>query len=83
VSTRAAQPAEEGVAVDVVREDHLAVDLDDRQQLPVAALELVVAADVDRLELELRLAAQLVELGQGPLAEVAAGGVEDADEGYG
>jgi hypothetical protein len=65
--------------VDVVGEDALAVDLDHRQPLAVAPLELGVAADVDRLELEPQLLLQRLQLPERPLAEVAARGVEDDD----
>jgi hypothetical protein len=62
---------------DVEDGDAPPLELDDRDQLAVAALELGVAADVDRAELEAELAAQLLERAQGLLAEVAALGVED------
>ena len=65
--------------MDVVGEDALAVDLDDRQPFTVAALELGVAADVHRLELEAQLLLQRRQLPERPLAEVAARGVEDDD----
>ena len=52
---REPRAAAERVGVDEVRERPLAVDLDDREQLPVARLELGVAADVDDLQLEVLL----------------------------
>jgi hypothetical protein len=65
--------------LDEVDEGSLAVDLEHRQPLPVAGLELRVAADVDLRELD-SLGA---ERGPRTLAEVAAGrGVED-ELGYG
>ena len=49
----------ERVGVHVVREDALAVDLDDGQPLAVTRLERGLAGDVDLLELEGLLAAEL------------------------
>jgi hypothetical protein len=66
------EPPAKGFDVDEVREDLLAVDLDDGNQLAVAALELRVAGDVDLLELESELVAQGVERLAGALAQVAA-----------
>jgi hypothetical protein len=57
---------------DVEDGDAPALELDDRDQLAVAPLELGVAADVDRAELEAELAAELLERAQRLLAEVAA-----------
>lgn len=54
-----------------VREGALSVDLDDREQLPVAGLELGVAADVDLGQLELELLPELPQRLAGALAEVA------------
>ena len=65
--------------MDVVREDLLAVDLDDRDQLAVARLELGVAVDRDLVELEFELLAERAHLLERPLAEVAAPGVVDRD----
>jgi hypothetical protein len=73
-------PAER-VRVDVVGEDPLAVHLDDRQPLAVAGLELGVARDVDRLEREAELGAQLLELLTGAVAEVAPCCVVERDYG--
>jgi hypothetical protein len=58
-----------------------AVDLDHRQELPVALLELVVAGDVYLAELELDVAPQRVENRPRALAEVAAGRVVEDDFG--
>ncbi len=52
------KPAAEGLLVDVVGKDPLASDLDDRNQLTVARLELAVAVDRHLLELEPELVAQ-------------------------
>ena len=58
--------------VDVVDEGALAVDLDDRQPLAVARLELGVAGDVDFLELERAVVPRRRDDRARPLAEVAA-----------
>jgi hypothetical protein len=65
--------------VDVVGEDLLALDLDDRDQLPVARLELGVAVDRDLLERELELGVQRANLRECPLAKVAPRAVVDDD----
>src|SRR6476646_9239506 len=57
--------------VEVVDEGPLAVDLDHRQPLAVALLELGHAADVHLFEVELVLPAHLCERPAGALAEVA------------
>ena len=67
----------------VVREDPLAVDLDHGQPLAVARLELRIAGDVDFLELEGLLPAQLGELRSRALAEMAVGSVVEGDPDYG
>ena len=67
--------------MDVVREHPLAVDLDHREPLPVAGLELRVAGDVDLLEREAELGAELLELRARPVAEMAALRVEERDYG--
>ncbi len=67
--------------MDVVGEDPLAVDLDDRQPLPVPGLELRIARDVDLLEREAELGAELLELLARPVAEVAALRVVERDYG--
>ena len=64
--------------MDVVGEDALAVELDDREPLAVLGLELRVSRDVDLDELERSLGPRLLEDGAGPFAEVATRrGVED------
>ena len=65
--------------MDVVGEGALALDLDHRQPLAVASLELGIAADVDLLELERMARTHFVEHGSRPLAEVAAGRGEEGD----
>ena len=67
----------------VVREDPLAVDLDHRQPLAVARLQLRLTGDVDLLELEALLAAQLGQLRPRALAEMAVGSVVEGDPDYG
>jgi hypothetical protein len=64
-------------------EGALAVDLHDRQPFAVARLQLGVTADVDLLELERNLAADLRDDRARTLAEVAALRVEDRDPLYG
>jgi hypothetical protein len=77
------QMAQQRFAMDVVREDPLAVELDDRQPFAVARLKLRIAADVDLDELERARRAHLAENGARPLAEVAAGGGVERDPRYG
>jgi hypothetical protein len=67
----------------VVDESPLTVDLDDRQPLAVAGLELRIAADVDLFELELVLLPKRCERVQRALAEVTAFGVIQDDFRYG
>ena len=55
------EPAPQRVARHVVDECALAVDLDHRQPLAVALLQLRVAADVDLEQLEVVLAPKLCE----------------------
>jgi hypothetical protein len=66
-----------------VREGTLAVDLDDRQPLSVASLQLRVAGDVDLLELERLLGTHRSEHALRSRAEVAPGRVVEDDAGYG
>ena len=75
----AGQPTPKGRLVHEVHERPLAVDLDHRQPLAVARLELGVAGDVDLGELELRVRAHGDERLPRPLAEVAAGRVVEDD----
>ena len=68
------------VGIDVVDERALPADLDHRQPLPVARLQLRVAADVDRLVGD----AYLVQGRPRALAEVAARRVVEPNvDGYG
>ena len=69
--------------MDVVGEDALAVDLDHRQPLAVARLQLGVAADVDLVELEWDPRPHFLEHRPRPLAEVAAGRGVERDPRYG
>jgi hypothetical protein len=63
----------------------LAADLDDRDSLPVPALEPGVTGDVDLLELERDVATDALDDAPGALAEVAPLGRVEANEreGYG
>jgi hypothetical protein len=65
--------------IDEVDEGPLAVELDDRQPLPIPGLELRVAADVDLVE---RLAGRCQDVSS-LLAERAAGSVIEDDPRYG
>jgi hypothetical protein len=69
--------------LDEVGERALAVDLDDRKPLPVAGLEVRVAADVDLLELEAELVPGGLDDTPRGRTEVAPLGVEEDDAGYG
>ncbi len=60
------------VGLDEVDESLLPVDLDDRDQLPVARLQLGIAVDRDLLEVEAELVAKLDDRGPRPVAEVTA-----------
>jgi hypothetical protein len=71
----------EGVELNVVCEAPFAVDLDDRQPLPVYRLEARIAGDVDLAQLEAELIPQRPHLVESALAEVAAFGVVDDDLG--
>jgi hypothetical protein len=75
------EPAAQSVGVDVVGEDSLAVELDDREPFAVAGLELGVAGDIDFLEREAELGAKLLELRPRPVAEMAALRVVQRDYG--
>jgi hypothetical protein len=76
--------ATQAVGVHVVDERPLAVDLDDRQPLPIPSLEFRIPADVDFLELEPELLAHASNRRERALAQVAALGVVDDDfRGYG
>ena len=73
----------QGVRRDEVDERLHVVDLDHRNQLAVARLELRIAVDRDLLEVEPELVTQRDDGLASPLAEVAAGGPVQPDEGYG
>jgi hypothetical protein len=75
------EPAAQNVGLDVVGEDPLAVELDDREPFAVAGLELRVAGDVDLLEREAELGPKLLELRARPVAEMAALRVVQRDYG--
>jgi hypothetical protein len=66
------QTAPEGLFVDVVGEDLLALDLDDWDQLPVGRLELGIAVDRNLLELEVKLLPERADLCERPFAKVTA-----------
>jgi len=59
-------------SVDEVDEGALPADLDHRQPLTVASLQLGIAGDVHLFEVEAQLRPRLLERRAGPLAEVAA-----------
>jgi hypothetical protein len=71
------------VGLHEVRERALSVDLDDRQRLPVAGLELGVTGDVHLLELEGLLGPHGLEYPPRRRAQVAFGRVVEADADYG
>ena len=77
------EPAAECVAVDEVRECELAVDLDGGKELAIAVLEVGPSGDVDQLERDSELAADLLDHRERPLAEAAVRRVVDGDSGYG
>ena len=60
------------ISIDVIDESALAVDLDDRQPLAILRLEPRIPADVDLVELEVGLFADLFENHARAFAEVAA-----------
>jgi hypothetical protein len=67
------------IRIDVVDERPLPVDLDHRQPLPISSLEPGIPADIDLLEVEGDVLADLLEDPTGTLAEVAALRVEEND----
>jgi hypothetical protein len=69
--------------VEVVDERAFPVDLDHRQPLAVARLELGIPTDVDLVELEAELVAEMPELPLCPFAQVAARSVIEDDASYG
>jgi hypothetical protein len=74
--------ATERIRLDEVGECTLAVDLHDRQPLPVPRLEVGVAADVDLLQLEPQLSLEALDDAARGGAEVAAFGVVEDDPGW-
>src|SRR2546423_11011530 len=70
-ATLCSEAAPEALGLDVVDERALAVDLDDREELAVPGLEVVIPRDVDLAQVEAELLAQRGELRPRPLAEVA------------
>jgi hypothetical protein len=75
------EPPPERVRGDEVGEGANAVDLYDRQQLPIALLERGVAGDVDFLELKRLVLADRLQNAARGRAQVAVGGVEEPDSG--
>jgi len=73
----------ERLGLHVVGADPLAVELHDRNQLAVPALQSGVAVDRDLLELEPEVVAQSEQLSPRALAEMAPVGFEEDDAGYG
>jgi hypothetical protein len=71
--------ATKGIWVDVVDEGPLAVDLYNGKPLPVARLQRGIAVDLDLLELERQLLANLGDDPPRPLAQVAALSVVEDD----
>jgi hypothetical protein len=71
----------ERIGLEVIGEPPPAVDLDDREPLPVAGLELRIARDVDLAELEIELVAEAAQLLERALAEMAPRRVVDGDLG--
>jgi hypothetical protein len=67
----------------VVGERALAVDLDDRQPLSVASLQLGVAGDVDLLQLEGVLGTHRIQDPPRRRAQMATGRVVEGDALYG
>jgi hypothetical protein len=74
---------EEGVPVDEVLERAHAVDLDDRQVLPISRLEARIAVDRDHVELEPHLGLCVAYDLERTLAEAAARRRVDDDASYG
>ena len=71
-----ADPAAQCSRVHEIREHLLAVDLYHRDPLPIASLQVGIAADVDELDV---VAADLPHHLERALAEVAAGSVVESD----
>jgi hypothetical protein len=77
------QLATKRLRLDVVRESLDAVDLHDRDQLPIARLQLRIPGDVDLSQVEVELVAEAGERLLRPLAEVAPRRVIEDDFRYG
>ena len=73
------EPRAQRLAVDEVGERLLAVDLDNGQELAVATLERRAPFDVDHLEIEVDLVADLIDDLERPFAEAAGCSVVDGD----
>ena len=73
----------EGLGLDVIGEATAAVDLHNRQPLPVFRLQGRIAADVHLAQLEAELVPERPHLCERALAQVAAFRVVDDDLGYG
>ena len=73
----------ERIGLDVVGETAPAVDLHDREPLPILGLKGGVAPDVDLPQIEAELVAERADLLERALAQVATFGVKDADLDYG
>ena len=73
----------QGVRRHEIGKRHLHADLDHRQELAVAALELRVAGDIDLDELEWHLGPNGLEHPPGRGAQVARRGVVEDDSRYG
>jgi hypothetical protein len=71
--------APERIRLQVVRKTSSAVDLDDRDPLPVLRFQFVVAADVDLAQFEAQCSLQLTHLCERTLAQVATLRVKDGD----
>ena len=69
------------IDLDVIGKAPPPVDLDDREPLAVFGLEGLVAGDIDLAEREAELGLERPDLGERPLAEVAARRVVDDDVG--
>ena len=75
------EPAAQRVGVDEVRERLLSVDRDDRDALAIPPLELRIGGDVHLAKLEGNVRADALEHCQRAVAEVAAFGAEERDDG--
>ena len=78
-TTDGLQPGAERIRGHEVRKRALTIDLDDRQELAVARLELRIASDVHEIELELEVGTSLAHDFERTLAEVAARRVVERD----